>query len=160
MTNCCNSCKRNETAKRRKLDANGVCNECSSGTSRDNDTVTEEFINEELLNTTVSQLTVRDIIKIISETNRPLIKKLDDFKNDLQSNLSKLEKRVELLENENTRIKDENESFRSVLISMQKCLNKIDSEERKLNLMISGVAENNININNQTLSSDDDKITY
>ena len=57
------------------------------------------------------------------------------------------------MERQNTKLEEDNNILRGVVTSMQKCLNKLDSDERNKNIIISGVPETNITVDDNTLTN-------
>ena len=126
----------------------------------------ESLLSTELLDKSMSELTVREIIDVILAVNKPMNDKLDDVCREFDTKSSRLQTRVEFLETANIRKDEENNTLKSIIINMQRCLNKIDGNERNLNLIISGVSEENIVITNKdngntvSLTSDEMKISW
>ena len=65
---------------------------------------------------------------------------------DLTGKLSLLENRVKILESDNEKKTEENGILRNIIYNIQKSLNKQDSCERSLNVIISGIREGVIEI--------------
>ena len=66
-------------------------------------------------------------------SNEPLKQQLDSIQNELGCKINKkLDSRVDILENQNTKLEEDNNILRGVVTSMQKCLNKLDSDERRI----------------------------
>ena len=110
------------------------------------------------LNKPTNELTVADILRINTMSNEPLKQQLDSIQNELGCRIKKLDSRVDILENQNIKLEEDNNILRGVVTSMQKCLNKLDSDERKKNIIISGVPETNITVDDNTLTNDHEKI--
>ena len=121
-------------------------------------------LTEDFLNTSVSQLSVRDIVKIITAVNEPLQKKLLCLIEDIGNKVKILDNRIELLEAENIKKEEDNKTLRLIVTNMQRCLNKLDADERNNNVIISGLPEREIKVDDNEESApiirDHNKISW
>ena len=83
------------------------------------DAIEEEPFDEEMLNKPMSELTVKDMLTINSHSNKPLTKKLDDFTTQVNDKMSKMDKRIELLEAENIKKDEDNATLKEIIRNMQ-----------------------------------------
>lgn len=114
-----------------------------------------------LMDKPISELTVADIIKINMISNDPMQKQLNEIQKDFKTKFQNLDNRMNILEQEKQKIQEENNVLKNVVINMQKCLNKLDSDERNNNAMISGVPEADVQLpNGSILKTDKDKINW
>ena len=139
-------------------------NNSTNDTNNQNDS--NNTLNEELLNKPMSEITVREIIGIINTVNQPINNKLEEICKEFDAKLSRLQTRVEFLEAENIRKNEESGTLKSIIVNMQKCLNRIDGNGRNLNIIISGLSEKDIKVENsqdqnqQLLATDENKIAW
>ena len=122
-----------------------------------------EELTEEQLNKPVTQMIMSDIINVIKIVNAPMSKKLDSVVVELNKTLSEVGERVRFLESENKRKDDIITSMKSTIVNMQKSLNSIDGNDRKLNLIVTGLTEDDIVFEDgqsPTLTSDKEKISW
>ena len=95
-------------------------------------------------------LTLGDIIDII----QPLEKRMAFIEASVQK-IAMLENKVQLLETEYQAEVVKNKILTDTVVNMQKSLNKIDSETRATNLIISGLKEGAMKIDDDTTLQDD-----
>ena len=130
----------------------------------DGDTESEPPLSDEMLNKPLSQMNVSDLLHIVNTANAPIRKKIDILYDEVIQKVTVLDKRVEYLESENDRKDDQINTMKSTIVNMQKCLNKIDDGDRKFNVMISGLPEADIIIDDDEegapLTSDVGKIKW
>ena len=119
-----------------------------------------EPLSAEMMGKAVSDLTVKDILEINLHSNKPIAKKLDDFIGQVNDKMTKLDKRIELLEAENTKKEEDNITLKEIIRNMQKSLNKIDSGTRDKNIIITGLPEENVSLDNQTIEGDVEKVRW
>ena len=108
----------------------------STNTLADEDDV---ILSDELLCKPISELTVRDILKVNIISNKPFADKLDTFVTETNKKVSNLDKRIEILEAENIKKDKDNSILKEIVTNMQKCLNRSDSETRNKNIIILGL---------------------
>ena len=65
---------------------------------------------------------------------------------------------VDILENEVKEQKDKNDTMTSIVVEMQKSLNKIDSNDRVKNMMVSGLPEGEFVVEGASLTDDKQKV--
>ena len=121
--------------------------------------ISESNINT-FLNKPTNELTVADIIRIHTISNEPLKQQLDLIQDELGCKIKNLDNRVDILDSQNMKLQDDNNVLRGVITSMQQCLNKLDNDERNKNIIISGIPEENVAVNdNIPLTNDHEKIS-
>ena len=126
-----------------------LCANCRArdGTNNDADPISETIISElteslgeedgsveDIMNASLPDLTVVQFIKIITVIIKPL-------KEESSKKIVALENRVTCLESENKQLKENSGVMSDIIVSMQRSLNKLDSEERTKNIMVSGLPE-------------------
>ena len=111
-----------------------------------------------LMNKPISELTVADIIQINMISNRPMQQQLSTIEAELRKKIQQLENRANVLEKQNTSITEENTVLRDTICYMQKSLNKIDSNVRNKNVIITGLPEGEIPTEEGALTTDFKKI--
>ena len=111
-----------------------------------------------LMQKPISELTVADIIQINRISNSPIQQQLNAIEIDLKKKIQNLDNRVNVLEKRNTSIEEENTVLRDTICNMQKSLNKMDSNVRNKNVIITGLPEGEITTDDGPLSTDLQKI--
>ena len=115
-----------------------------------------------LLEKPISELTVADIIQINRISNSPMQQQLNSIESELKKKIQILDNRVNVLQQRNSTIEEENTVLRDTIGNMQKSLNRLDSEVRNKNVVITGLPEGEIPVGDgdQTLTTDDEKIDW
>ena len=116
--------------------------------------VTQEFD----ANTPVAAMTAGQMLSLIQSQTKPLENKVESIEHKLDMEIGGLKNRIGVLESEVREQKERNETLTQIVVEMQKSLNKIDSNDREKNLMISGLPEDEIQIDDVTLSNDNEKV--
>ena len=110
-------------------------------------------------NTPVSAMTAGQMLALIQSQTKPLENKVETIDQKLDTEIHGLKTRIDVLENEVKEQKEKNETLTHIVVEMQKSLNKIDNNDREKNLMISGLPEENIQVDDELLESDTAKVT-
>ena len=123
-----------------------ACRDTEGGVS-DNDVISNTIVSElteslsdgdksidDILNSSLPDLTVVQFIKIITVIIKPL-------KEESSKKIVDLENKVAVLETENKQLKENTGIMSDIIVGMQRSLNKLDSEERTKNLIVSGLPE-------------------
>ena len=176
----CSICK---TVKKR-LDTNGICKECrkNNDNANDNESASQETqhitandngpnnTNDAALNQTieminldkpVTEMSVRELLCLFkNEVNIMLEEKVKVITTATNNKLNGLEKRIELLESEAIQKDERLETLTSIIINMQRSLNFIDFNKRVNNIMISGLSEETIRVNDIVLNNDHQKVNH
>ena len=105
--------------------------------------ITPESLNN-LMDKSISELTVADIIQINQISNGPIRQQLSSMENEFNKKFQQLQNRMEILDNEKSRLQDENNVLRQTVTNIQKSLNKIDSDVRNKNVIITGLPEEEV----------------
>ena len=123
--------------------------------------ITPESINN-LMDKSISELTVADIIQINQISNGPIRQQLNSMENEFNKKFQQMQNKMEILDNEKSKLQDENSVLRQTVMNIQKSLNKIDSEVRNKNVIITGLPEEEIQEpdRNAVLKSDKEKIQW
>ena len=111
-----------------------------------------------LMQKPISELTVADIIQINRISNSPIQQQLNTIESDLKKKIQNLDNRINVLEKRNTSIEEENTVLRDTICNIQKSLNKIDSNVRNKNVIITGLPEGEIATDDGPMSTDLEKI--
>ena len=109
-------------------------------------------------NTPVAQMTAGQMLALIQSQTKPLDEKVENIGLKLDREINGLKTRVNVLEDEVKEQKEKNETLTQIVIEMQKSLNKIDSNDRVKNLMISGLPEGEMVVGGASLIDDKDKV--
>jgi hypothetical protein len=105
----------------------------------------------------LGSLTVADLVQIL----QPIQRSVEEIKTTLSQQMGALQTKVQVLENELKKEVMKNEQLTSVVVNMQKCLNQTDAEKRVTNVMISGLSEEAMTVDNDTnLVDDNAKLKY
>ena len=122
--------------------------------------ITAENING-LMQKPISELTVADIIQINRISNDPIQRQLNSIESELKQKIQTLDNRVNILELNKSAVEEENAILRSTISNIQKSLNRIDSDARNKNIVITGLPEEDIRIGeNQVVRNDEEKIKW
>ena len=106
----------------------------------------------------VNDMTLGDIVSVIQRIITPITQKLDKLEHYLITNVESQNAKIELLK-ANVKEKEQTiETLSQIVINMQASLNKIDSETRITNIMVSGLSEDTITENAVELSNDVEKV--
>ena len=109
-------------------------------------------------NTPVSAMTAGQMLALIQSQTKPLENKVESIDQKLDMEINGLKTRINVLENEVKEQKEKNDTLTQIVVEMQKSLNKIDNNDRERNLMISGLPEEQIEVNDVLLQSDNEKV--
>ena len=120
----------------------------------------DDTLNEDMMTKSVSELTVRDILSINMHANKPIADRLDSFINQMDTKMTNMDKRIEFLEAENQKKAEDNATLKEIIRNMQRSLNKIDSDIRNKNIIITSLPEGNIETNNQRMTNDHEKVRW
>ena len=120
----------------------------------------DNSLNEEMLTKSVSELTVRDILNINMQANKPIAEKLDSFMNQMHTKIANLDKRIEFLEAERVKKDEDNATLKEIIRNMQRSLNKSDSDIRNKNIIITSLSEGNIDTDEHRCTNDHEKVRW
>ena len=158
-TKVCSECAAKQQQSAESNGMNDYYDEFRSNEQNDEDDDTDP-LSEEMLEKSMSELTVRDIININMHCNKPITKKLGGFMEQVNEKISKMDKQIELLEAENAKKEEDNATLKETIRNMQRSINKIDSGVRDKNIIITSLPEGNVTIQNQAINSDIDKVQW
>ena len=106
----------------------------------------------------VTDMTLGDIVSVIKRIITPITEKLDKLEHSITTNVESQNAKIELLK-ANVKEKEQTiETLSQIVINMQASLNKIDSDKRITNIMVSGLSEDSITDNGDELSNDVEKV--
>ena len=132
---------------------NQVLGACDESQQSDNGVANDPSIQLEL-NKSITEFTAADLLKLF-KSNHPLEKKMDAFNQRVEG----LGCKVKCLENELHGQNRKNEILTGIVVDMQRTLNSIDQKERSTNVVIMGLPEEELKLQNGiTLVSDRDKV--
>ena len=103
-------------------------------------------------------MTLGDIVNVIQRIITPITQKLDKLEHYLTSNVESQNAKLELLKASVKEKEQTIETMSQIIINMQSSLNRIDSDKRETNIMISGLSENNLTDNSDELESAAEKV--
>ena len=108
-------------------------------------------------NKSLGALTVADLTRIL----QPIQTSIQEIKTTINHQMGALQNKVQVLENELKKEVSKNEQLTSIMVTMQKSLNMIDSDKRVTNLMINGLPEDDLADTHDTpLVEDQDQRRY
>ena len=110
------------------------------------------------INTPISAMTAGQMLALIQSQTKPLEMKVESIDQKLGKEITGLKTRINVLENEVLEEKQKNETLTQIVVEMQKSLNKIDSTDREKNLIISGLPEDEIEVDGVLLKDDLEKV--
>lgn len=135
------------------LNPGNLCKDCfedGSGTSG--------FQEEIELTKKVNDMTLGDIVNVIKQIIAPITTKLDKLEQFITSNVTSQNAKLELLKASVKEKEETIETMSQIIINMQSSLNRIDSDKRITNIMVSGLSEKDITDNEKELKSDTEKV--
>ena len=92
----------------------------------------------------VNELNVEELVSLISRTIQPVKDDLDTIKKELAQTVKAHDNRLKLLETDNAKKQERIDNLESTVVEMQKFINRIDHDERKANIIITGLSEDAI----------------
>ena len=110
------------------------------------------------VNTPVSALTAGQMLALIQSQTKPLEAKVVGIDQKLDREINGLQTRINVLENEMKEQKVKNEALTQIVVEMQKCLNKVDNVDREKNMIVSGLPETELKVDDISLKEDKEKI--
>ena len=110
-------------------------------------------------------MSATDIYRIVTSALQDTNNKIDQMDKSIQSKINVLETRVKTLETEGQQKDDEIDRLKHTVINVQKALNSIDHIHRSTNAIISGLSEDDIEVEDEEgilmkLAGDTAKIKY
>ena len=109
----------------------------------------------------VNELSINEFTNLIENILKPLKDDVFEIKGDIKVKLESHERRINLLEADRKKKQEEINALKSVVVNMQSSLNQIDNENRKTNIIITGIPETDIITETQgTLNNDEEKVRY
>ena len=109
-------------------------------------------------NTPVSALTAGQMLALIQSQTKPLEAKVVGIDQKLDKEINGLKTRINVLENEVKEQKEKNDTLTQIVVEMQKSLNRVDSNDREKNMIINGLPEGDLIVNEVPLIDDADKV--
>ena len=115
-----------------------------------------------LLDKPITELTVADIIQINLISNDPIRQQISAMDKDYKKKFQTMDDRINILDKEKSKLEEENTVLRNVVTNMQRCLNRLDSDVRNKNVIITGLPEGEIQLdeNGETYTTDKEKIKW
>ena len=115
----------------------------SNDNTTSNPVTDNSMITPEMLNKPISEYCLKDMLRFCAEMNKPFAEKIDEIGKESKK-IYPLQGQVKLLQMENNYKDEKNETLTSIIIGLQKKLNKIDGESRNCCVIITGVPEENM----------------
>ena len=170
----CNNCGKAQS----KFKNNGVlCGPCTDGQSTSqnvqrkittNDSGTHEVTKSNEtpsavttpsdVNKKVGDMSINELLSVFQNTMKPIENKIDAINKTLSNEVQALQKKVEILEQEDSAKEQKISRLTDTINNMQQAINAIDSKERAKNLIIAGLTENPIQLEESLLTDDYEKI--
>ena len=113
----------------------------------------------------VNELNVTELITLINKTIQPVTDGLAAIKNDLEKKCKAYDNRIMLLESDSKKKQERIDTLELTIVEMQKFINKIDQEDRKANIIVTGLSEEPIDLQPDSgndvncITTDTDKIS-
>ena len=82
----------------------------------------------------MNELSVNELISLISRTIQPVKDDLDTIKNEISQKVKAHDNRLKLLEADNVKKQERIDNLESTIVEMQRFINKIDHDIEKLTL--------------------------
>ena len=124
--------------------------------SRDTDGANDDIIQIPSMDMEgkVQDMTVGEMLGLFQVAIKPLQEKVDTLNITMSNKITSLEKRIDILEKEDTNKSEQIAQLTDTVTNIQRALNTIDSKERSKNIIIWGLTEDAITIDGVTLSND------
>ena len=109
----------------------------------------------------VADISVNELAELINRSIKPVKDDLTAIRNELATKTKAHDNRLKLLESDSKQKQERIETLESTVIEMQKFINKIDFNERKNNIIVTGLPESDITSlqdNTVSLVNDTDKV--
>ena len=112
----------------------------------------------------VNELNVNELVSLINKTIEPVRDSLAAIKSDLEKKMKSYDNKIMLLEAESKKKQERIDTLESTIVEMQKFINKIDQEDRKSNIIVTGLSEEPVIPSRNTddeaapLTNDTDKV--
>jgi hypothetical protein len=145
----CSSCPKKQSF----LNPGNLCKDCY-GAPTENATTPDDIE----LTKKVNDMTLGDIVNVIHRIITPISEKLDKLEHYLTTNVESQNAKLELLKASVKEKEQTIDTMSQIIINMQSSLNRIDSDKRITNIMVSGLSENNITDNGTELKNDAEKV--
>ena len=113
----------------------------------------------------VNELNVTELIALINKTIQPVTEGLAAIKSDLEKKCKSFDNKITLLEADSKKKQERIDALESTIVEMQKFINKIDQEDRKANIIVTGLSEEPIDLQPDNssdvncITTDTDKIS-
>ena len=92
----------------------------------------------------VNELNVTELVALINGTIQPIASSLAEIKNDLEKKTKSYDNKITLLEADSKKKQERIDLLESTIVEMQKFINKIDHDDRKANIIVTGLSENTV----------------
>jgi chaperonin cofactor prefoldin len=106
----------------------------------------------------IGELSTTEFMKLMGNFVKPIADKLTQLTEIFTTKINALEKRVDILEKEDSLKSEKISILTSTVTNMQRVINSIDSKERSKNIMISGLSEEDIRTDTALLPNDLSKV--
>ena len=103
-----------------------------------------------------TKFSLEDVRSLLQQSEARIISKLED----VLSRIERLEKRIDSVQTEQIRLDLEMTGIKKVVINQQHVIEQFEAEKRETNLIFSGVPEGDIEIDDDCLDDDKEKIEY
>ena len=162
VTKTCNMCQNG--AGNTKTGEGGAIRRNTKAADEEGDSSPTEEIPADLLNKSGNDLSATDIYRIVTSALQGTNTRIDQMDKNIQGKIGVLETRVKTLEAEGQQKDDEIERLKHTVVNIQKALNSIDNNQRSTNAIISGLSEDDIDVDDGNvlikLAGDTAKIKY
>ena len=178
----CSKCNKSQARLKNDGDLCGMCfNEVNNGQVKRkevtdngsinplNNDITDDLFESLKINPKqrANDITIEQQLSLFQHILRPMEKsiidintKLENVSKEFKTQVTSLDKRIKFLEAENCKKDEDNAILKTTVKNLQKSLSSIDAKERANNVIIAGLSEESMQVNNENLTNDSDKVKY
>ena len=144
--------------KQPKLNPGSLCKECYEKERAEKEGEGAMPIEEAELSKSVSDMTLGDIVNVIQRVVNPITSKLDKLETLITTSAAAHKAELELLKADVKEKENTIDTLTQIVVNMQSSLNRIDSDKRITNIIVSGLSEETISDGGIDLRDDKEKV--
>ena len=96
-------------------------------------------------NKRVNELNVNELVALINTAILPVTQNVATIKKEFEKKTKSYDNKILLLEADTKKKQDRIDALESTIVEMQKFINKLDHDDRKTNIIVTGLSEESIN---------------
>lgn len=100
--------------------------------------------------------TVSDMNELLTAFEQRIMLRFDE----ICTKISYIETRLEKVQSEQIRVSLEIGNMKDIIVQQQRTIERIESEKRELHLILTGIPENEVEVNAESLTTDAEKINF